>query len=166
MRRAAPLARAALQVTMYTMFFLYLGILVVSCAELMSFATERSLGFAQAVERLMFLPLTAAIVALLLGLALGMLLGLAVATALLVVQGRSPSRRRLRFTVELITLLTILPGAYVLSEWTPTLIGAPAQLLAATGFVLPLIALRWGRIVADKYADDLRRLELEDLLAP
>ena len=87
MRRAAPLARAALQVTMYTMFFLYLGILVVSCAELMSFATERSLGFAQAVERLMFLPLTAAIVALLLGLALGMLLGLAVATALLVVQG-------------------------------------------------------------------------------
>ena len=161
MRRVEPLARAVLNVTKYTALFSFLGLLVLGSAAEISFVAERSLSLVRAVEQLMNLPFTAALAALLAGLPMGMLLGVAVAIALAVFHRSAPNQRRLRFTVELIALLAVLPGTNAVSDSMHTLVGAPARLLAAASFVLPLIAMRWGRLVADRYFDDLRRLEWE-----
>lgn len=134
MSRVAPLSRVVLNVTKYTVLFSYLGLLVLVSAGEISYAAEHSLGLPRAIKQLAVWPLQAGFAALVVGLPLGLILGALVAFALATFHRRAPNRRRLRFTVELITLLAILPGAYALSDSMHSLVGTPARLLAAVRF--------------------------------
>lgn len=156
MCRVVPLANVVLRVTKYTVFFSVLGVFVIACADAMSSSTTYLRDFLQI---LFIAPISITVLVLFVGVPLGVMLGVAVAIVLAVLQGDPPSLRRLRFAVELISLLAVLPGVLLVSEWTDSLDGTPARLVVAVGHLLPLLALHWGRKVADKYFSDLRRLE-------